>query len=177
MSIEAALISLFNSLPGPSEIEPIEERKARIVTISQAVALETPPYLIPLVSKTIWDESGRLRKDVHSGKKLGDFGRASCLGQLHSQRLVPKAEWRTLTGIDLESTRRCIRATTRLYSYLADRCGTLSWGTLADTWTRWAVAYGTGKGCSEKYWAGARPRAESAVRWKIILDNHVANQS
>jgi hypothetical protein len=147
------LAAIWLAMVPPDEIETPDARAARLAVIATAVELETRDALeAALVAETIQVESGRLRLDVHDGRRLGDEGRAICLGQVWRQTWLPRREWAALPGTDLDSTRRCVRAVVRVYR--SARCSTLE---------RQINAYATGS-CSRS-WSGAKARLHGA--WKL----------
>ncbi len=165
-AVAAWLIGIFTAQAAPAEAETPTERAARIAVIAHSIEAETrSAEEAALVARTVWEESAGLRRDVHSGRRKGDDGKATCLGQIHAQLMVPQAEWRTLAGIDAEATRRCVAATVRLYRTVSARCyrrGDWQQERLA----RMAAAYATGRTCSSSGWVGARARARGAIEWQ-----------
>lgn len=162
----AWLVGIFTAAqPTPSEAEAPADRARRIVTIANAIVAETRSHEeAALVARTLWEESGGLRRDVHDGRRKGDWGRAICLGQVHPQLRVPYKEWATLAGVDYAATRRCVAASVRLYRAMAERCDRKGDG--AETkLARRAAAYATGRTCEASGWVGARPRARHALVW------------
>jgi hypothetical protein len=111
----------------------------RVETIVKAIASEVKdPELAAAVLVKWHAESGGFRLSVHSGERLGDDGRAICLGQLHMSKDLLKADWLKLAGTDLESTRRCAAATANLLGKARRLC---------RDWGKAFSAYATGKGC------------------------------
>lgn len=106
----AAILSLGVAWTPPGETPPEsrDERRERLETVARAVELEVPTrQWRAVVIALLWHES-RFARDVHSGARMGDAGRAACLGQLHRLGL-PRDEWEALTGVGLPATRRCVR--------------------------------------------------------------------
>jgi hypothetical protein len=109
-TILAAILSLGVAWTPPGETPPESnsERRQRLETVARAVELEVPTrQWRAVVIALLWHES-RFARDVHSGARMGDAGRAACLGQLHRLGL-PRDEWEALTGVGLPATRRCVR--------------------------------------------------------------------
>lgn len=99
-----ALWAIALAFPRPVACpETLDAYTTRVATIVHAAALETrSPSEAAAVLVVFYAES-TFRLDIHSGEKLGDSGRARCLGQVH-----PHAkDWHLLAGTDLESTQRC----------------------------------------------------------------------
>lgn len=170
--LTAAVLAIILRLPGPWEQpgheEPAEERRARLTTIATAIGAESaePPEgwrwssreLAAALIATTYPESQRFHRDVHSGRRRGDRGKAACIGQVHAQPLVPRAEWRASMGTGLEATRVCIRATARVLGASA-RCVGPGRELDAAQVARIAAAYGTGKSCNPRLsFARARGR-------------------
>jgi hypothetical protein len=144
--------------PGKSP-ETVEQYQDRLKIITQAIAMEAQAQetwqwgtdALAAATLATWYEESRFALEVHNGSgrtRFGeDNGRARCFGQLHQTGFVPKQEWKTLTGTDLESTRRCARATMRVLSAQGARCK------MPKDLNVWSVArmfamYGTGRSCS-----------------------------
>jgi len=159
------LAGIFLAAPGPDEAELRSLRESRIETIATAISLETrSPEEAALVAATVWEESGRLRNDVQDGRRRGDKGKAICLGQVHAQRALPRAEWAATVGLDTASMRRCIAVVVRLYRVIGAKCDRRG-DALEERLARRAAAYATGKSCRPAAWKGARPRARRALAW------------
>jgi hypothetical protein len=115
--------------PGRNPETP-EQYRQRLTFMAEAIeeeslAADWPDHpledLVALVL-VVWHEESGLALDVHNGRRTNAGGRAVCLGQIMRHRLVPRAEWRQLTGADAAGTRRCAAATTRLLTYHARNC-------------------------------------------------------
>jgi hypothetical protein len=157
--LTTALLAAALSLPSPwyppgKAVETRAEYEARVATIAEAVATEVAEVrlrglgardLAFAVMTLMYNES-RFALDVHSGERLGDRGRASCLAQIHKSGLVPRDEWEVLTGVDLESTRRCARAAIRLLGAQYRRCAAGSPST-RQAIARAFAAYASGSSC------------------------------
>ncbi len=173
-AVAAWLIGIFQSLPAPAEAEPPAERAARIAVVAHTIAAETHGVReAALVAVTVWEESDSLRRSVHAGERRGDGGKATCLGQIHAQLAVRRAEWLTLHGTDAAATRRCIAATVRLYRLMGARCDRRG-DTAAERLARRAAAYATGRTCSADGWKGAWRRAWRAERWVRLAPGALA---
>jgi hypothetical protein len=183
MTLPEILLSIALGLPAPwyrpgHNPETVDEYRDRMEAISQAIAVEAEAAegwrwdATSLAAATLvtWYAESRFALEVHNGSGLSQFGedegRARCFGQLHATGLVPKPEWQTLTGVDLEATRRCARATMRVLTSTANRCG------MKETKpnSMWAVArmlaaYMSGKGCAPTKASTARAR-----RWSKVMD-------
>lgn len=182
MTLAEILLSIALSLPAPwyrpgHNPETVDEYRARLDSISQAIAIEAEATqgwrwdATSLAAATLvtWYAESKFALEVHNGSgrsRYGeDDGRARCFGQLHKTGYVPKAEWETLTGVDLESTRRCARATMRVLTAQGNRCGMK-----ANKPSMWAVArmvagYMTGRACEPTKASKARAR-----RWSKVMD-------
>ena len=172
MNLSAAILAAALSLPSPwRSPEPEDAYRARLETIATAVAIEaqaaTSVHALELAVAvlTIWAHESRFALDVHSGERTGDLGRARCLGQVHPSGIVPRREWLALTGTDLASTRRCARATVRVFAAQARRCVGTSIPLSAGAVARAFAGYGTGGSCAAAPWARKRART-----WGRLLD-------
>jgi len=125
--------------PGKNPETPLEYQK-RVDTIAAAIAaeVENDRQLAAAVLVKWHAESGGFNLAVHSGARLGDDGRAICLGQVHVSRALPKADWLQLAGTDLAATRRCAAVSARLLGNARRHCG---------SWPRAFSAYASGRGC------------------------------
>jgi hypothetical protein len=164
MILQNMLLAIAITLQGPwypesKRPETDQQRNDRLAIITQAIALEAEAQdnwqwgtdtLAAATLATFFAES-RFALEVHNGEgktRHGeDQGRAKCLGQLHATGYVPRSEWRTLAGTDLESTRRCARATMRVLAGQAKRCK------MPKELSVWSVArlfamYQSGKSCT-----------------------------
>lgn len=173
-----ALLATMLTLPPPwtqpGAEEPAEERRARLQTIAEAIAIETARRpegwrwermdLAALLLATTYEEGHRWSADVHSGRRTGDRGRARCLAQVHVSRLVSRAEWLASTGTDLEATRLCMRLATRVLA-AAGKCVSPGRALDAVQVARIVAAYGSGRDCNPK-----RPFARSRARlWTRLV--------
>ncbi len=146
--VAAALLGVWLALEphGTDAAEDPAERATRIGTIAAAVEAETADDIeAALVAATIEHEGEHLSRRVHEGRRLGDGGRAYCLGQVHAQRRLPPAELRRTVGTDYAATRRCVRAVVAAYRVVP--C------TIAGK----INAYATGRGCRAD-WSGSAER-------------------
>lgn len=168
--LAAALLAVALSFPKPwGSAEPDDAYRARLETISEAIAAETEPVkngryaVAAAVLVTFRFESG-FRFEVHSGALKGDRGRASCLSQ-QWQNGRTREEWEALAGTSLEATRRCARATVEGLLRAHRHCAR----NVRSVLDRAAVArafrlYGSGRDC--------RPTASSerrAAEWSRVL--------
>jgi hypothetical protein len=158
--LKAALLSAALSLPPPwyppgENPETLEQYRARVDVIASAISTEAnqaPGWgwgsrALAFAALTImYNESG-FALSVHTGEKLGDRGRASCLGQVHMSGMVPKHEWARLTGVDTESTRRCARATIRYLVAQHRGCKLHTRPLDLSNMARVFTAYATGGSC------------------------------
>ena len=125
--IFAAVLSLGSSFhPG----ETPEQYGDRLELIADAVASETTAAsgwqwsresLARAVVATFHAES-RFALPVHSGALRGDGGRSACLGQVQALGPVTRSAWRSAVGIDIQSTRACVRATIQHLTLHQVRC-------------------------------------------------------
>jgi hypothetical protein len=164
MILQNMLLAIALSLQSPwyapgKRPETVEQHQDRLKIITQAIAEEAAATeswkwgtdALAAATLATWYEESRFALEVHNGQgrtRFGeDDGRARCLGQLHQTGFVPKDEWKQLAGTDLESTRRCARATMRVLSAQGARCK------MPKELNVWSVArmfamYGTGRSCS-----------------------------
>jgi hypothetical protein len=119
------------------------------------------------VLATTYEESGRWRRDVHSGERTGDGGAARCLAQLHRHPTwAPREVWLRTTGTDLEATRVCVRGAVSVLEHYAAECVS-SWLAERDiegAFARIAAGYGSGRSCNPEPRPWARRRARLAMR-------------
>ena len=184
MTLTEALLSVALSLPAPwyapgKNPETPDQYRARVETIAKAVALEADAAdgwrwdSVSLAAATlvIWYGESRFALDVHNGSgrsRYGeDDGRARCFGQIHQTGLVPKAEWEKLAGVDLESTRRCARATMKVLSVQGRHCGMRTGKPNMWAVARMVAAYGSGKGCAPTKASTLRARRWSKLREQL----------
>ena len=182
MTLAEILLSIALSLPAPwyrpgHNPETSEEYRARLQSISEAISIEAEAAQgwrwdatsLAAATLVVWYAESKFALEVHNGSGRSRFGeddgRARCFGQLHQTGYVPKAEWETLTGVDLEATRRCARATMRVLTAQGNRCGMKE-----NEPNMWAVArmvagYMTGKACAPTKASTARAR-----RWSKVMD-------
>jgi hypothetical protein len=183
MTLPEILLSIALSLPAPwyppgKNPETVDGYRTRMEAISQAIAVEAEAAegwrwdatSLAAVTLVTWYAESRFALEVHNGSGQSRFGedqgRARCFGQLHQTGLVPKPEWQTLTGVDLEATRRCARATMRVLTSTGNRCG-MKENKPNNMWTvaRMLAAYMSGKGCAPTKASTARAR-----RWSKVMD-------
>ena len=144
----------------PASVDPAEtaeDRRARVEMIARSAAVASLEHADG--SGWRWRElaaavlvkqhaESRFALDVHSGARLGDRGKAACLGQLHQSRFLPASEWRALVGTDEDATLRCAQATARMLVAHARHCQV--WRGLRANWEIVAItfaSYGTGGQC------------------------------
>jgi hypothetical protein len=181
MNLAEILLTIALSLPSPwykpgTNPETSLEYRERMQTIATAIVLEAEASedwehdstSLAAATFVTWYAESRFALEVHNGSgksRFGeDAGQARCLGQLHKTGWVPKSVWQKLTGTDLESTRRCARATIKVLANQAKRCGMKKkpsmWGV-----ARMQAAYGHGMNCSPTKASTARAR-----RWTKLMD-------
>ena len=139
-----SLLALALSWPHPwyppgKNPETPEQYQERIGTIVQAVTMETQDRELATAVLVLTYQESRWRVDVHDGSKLGDHGRAACLGQIHVSWRVPKQDWEALTGTGLEATRRCVGTVAGLLGGYRRMCG---------SWEGAFSGYASGRGCT-----------------------------
>lgn len=183
MTLSEILLAIVLSLPAPwynagKNPETPSAYQSRLETIAKAIAIEAEAAenwrwdasSLAAATLVIWYGESRFALEVHNGSgksRYGeDDGKARCFGQLHQTGLVPRDEWQSLTGIDLEATRRCARATMRVLSVQGRRCGMQ-----VDKPSMWAVArmvsaYGSGK----KSCAPTKDSTARARRWAKVME-------
>ncbi len=153
--------------------ETTDDYQARLQTIAEAVALEVETANhaglgkrgLAAATLVTWYGETRFSYEVHAlGKSRWhqDYGRARCMGQIHANKLVPKEEWDQLVGADLESTRRCARATMRMLAANARYCSVR--GASQSGIARMFAAYGSGRGC-----AVTPSSKKRAKRWAMLM--------
>jgi hypothetical protein len=175
--LKAALLSVALSLPSPwyppgKNPETNEQYRARVGVIAEAVALEADAAAgwkwgtraLAVATLTLMYHESRFDLPVHSGDILGDHGRASCLGQIHVSGLVPKQEWLELTGVDVDSTRRCARATMRLLVAQYRSCGLHKQPLSMEGMASMFAKYATGTSCRPSGSSRAR-----ALEWQRFM--------
>ena len=184
MTLTQALLSIALSLPAPwyapgKNPETPEQYRGRLQTIATAIAAEAEAadgwrwdsLSLAAATMVIWYGESRFAVEVHDGSGLSrygeDDGRARCFGQIHQTGLVPKSEWEKLTGVDLDSTRRCARATMKVLSVQGRACGMRP--NKPNMWVvaRMVAAYGSGKGCAPTKASTRRARRWSQLRAKL----------
>jgi hypothetical protein len=138
VSLSAAILRAALSLappwyhPNETPPETPAEYRARVEVIASAVALEVVslptlrPAVLGAVALEIFHSETALDPRLHAGtehpRHHSDHGKARCLGQVWASGIVPAREWETLAGTDMESTRRCTRATLRVFLAQYRRC-------------------------------------------------------
>ena len=168
-----SLLALILRLHVPLDAPKTDELQ-RLSFIAYAIAKETeanpgalPPKVLAAATLSLfWGES-RLARGVHAGERTrwgSDLGRAKCLGQLHDTGVLEPGEWESLAGTDLESTRRCARATIRVLQRFARWC---RYDGTDESLARVYGAYGTGAGC--KTTVQARRRVKILRRFERAL--------
>lgn len=177
LTLKSVLISAALSLPPPwyppgENPETQTEYESRIERIAEAVAEETAQVrgwtwgrrALAMAVLTVMYNESRFAVAVHTGEQLGDRGRASCLGQIHVSGMVPREEWEKLTGDDIESTRRCARATIRMLVAHYRGCGLHKRGASVDGVARMFAAYGSGNSCTP-----TRSALSRAAFWNRLM--------
>jgi hypothetical protein len=182
MTLAEIILSIVLSLPAPwyspgRNPETADEYRDRMQTISDAIALEAEAAegwrwdatSLAAATLVVWYAESRFALEVHNGSRKSrygeDQGKARCFGQLHQTGYVPKPEWQSLTGVDLDATRRCARATMRVLTAQGNRCGMKE--NQPNMWAvaRLAAAYMSVKGCAPTKASTARAR-----RWSKVMD-------
>jgi hypothetical protein len=161
--------------PGENPEDP-EDYRARLAVLAEAVALEASDQKTAAIDRralaaatlTVWYGETRFAYEVHAlGKSRWsqDVGKARCLGQLHQSKLIPAEEWDHLVGDDLDSTRRCARATMRVLVAMSRYCsiGRANESSMAAVF----AAYGTGRGCELTTKSRSRARRWAALMRRI----------
>jgi hypothetical protein len=172
--LQELILSAALALPAPwyetgRNPETPDEYEARVGVIAKAVAIETEYHkregreglyaphgwrwgrksLAAAVLAHLYSES-RFAKEVHEGSVhpvwTQDDGQARCLAQLQATGLVSREEWLTVSGTDLESTRRCVALTVRVLATMQRYC--VRTNDLSDTAALVAMFSGlSGSGC------------------------------
>jgi hypothetical protein len=158
--------------PGQNPEHP-EDYQARLAVLAEAVSIEAleqktgaiGPRALAAATLTVWYGETRFAYEVHAlgtSRWNQDVGRARCLGQLHQSKLIPEEEWQALVGADLESTRRCARATMRVLIAMSRYCsiGSANETSMAQVFG----AYGSGRGCLVSTTSKSRAR-----RWSRMM--------
>ena len=153
---ENQLVEFLNSRPASAaDNETALQRQKRLRRIARAVvevaAEEQTRKWLPRTAATaavltIWYYESRFSRTVHAGGLTqwgSDRGKAKCMGQLHAGLWLPEAQWASLVGTDLESTKRCARATLTRFRMAAGACG-WRWGSAKG----WAGAFRNYAGAS-----------------------------
>lgn len=148
----ANIFHILVLLTRPTGGESVPEHHWRVGTIVQAVSDESRLHAwgwgrdaLVAMTLTIFQRETRLSRVVHAGgrgKYGSDEGRAKCLGQLHKNNRLTEDIWKTLGGIDYDSTRRCARWTMKMIIAQQKTCAQ---GPLNDATLRASFeAYGAG---------------------------------
>jgi hypothetical protein len=197
MALPEVLLAIVLSLPPPwhkpgANPESVDEYQARLETITQAIALEAEAaegwrwdkQSLAAATLVVWYNESTFALEVHNGSHSSrykeDNGRARCLGQLHQTGFVPKPEWLSLVGTDLEATRRCARATMRVLTAQGNRCGMRR--NQPGMWAvaRMYAAYASGNSCAPTKSSTARARGWSKVMEQLqtpaLLEASVGRQ-
>lgn len=144
-----AMVLLAAALSLPAPYGASEDRPERIATIATALDQEArsdgvwprEAYAY-LALVTMWNESRRFAKDVHTGARRGDRGKSVCLGQI-------KGGGSELAGTDLAATRRCVAEVLRHLQYHRKRCKVNAVTRLGAA--KISVGYGTGWSCDPHF--------------------------
>lgn len=189
MILAETLLAIMLSLPAPwyqpgKNPETPAEYRARLETISKAIAAEAEAAdewrwdttSLAAATLVVWYRESRFALEVHNGSGTSrygeDNGKARCFGQIHQTGLVPKEEWKQLTGVDLEATRRCARATMRVLTVQGRRCGMQENKPNMWSMARLLAAYGSGKSC-----APTKDSTSRARRWWQVLERMRASET
>lgn len=184
MSLQVYFLALWlRAFTAPWQVAPTtetpEQLDARLDRIHFAVAAEAAafarstlltPEQLAAATLVIWHGESRFGPIVHAGgvNEWGsDRGKARCLGQLHSSRLLPRAEWEQLGGTDTAATRRCARATMRVFNSMLWLCE----GDLTGAFS----AYATGRGCAHIELGRARARKMQLLSWRLVAAKRAAS--
>jgi hypothetical protein len=180
MNLTEILLAIALSLPTPwykpgKNPETSLEYRQRLETIATAIALEAQanedwqwdPTSLAAATFVTWYSESKFALEVHNGSgqsRFGeDAGQARCLGQLHRTGWVPRSDWQQLTGVDLEATRRCARATMKVLALQGKRCKMRN---KPNLWAmaRLEAAYGHGLNCAPTQASTSRAR-----RWAKLM--------
>lgn len=156
--------------PAPHWEESPEAFRERMTVVAQAieagVATTRTPYRRQMALALVvvfWGES-RFAPDVHNGSKLGDRGRAICLGQAHQGNDLDPDAWRGLAGVDLEATTRCATVSANRLKRAWRHCRSMD---PQGSWPEAMVLYGTGNTCDARRVAGNF--TERRLKWNTLL--------
>ena len=187
MALKEALLAVVVGLPAPwygqnRQPETDEQYRERVQIIAEAITLEAErskawPHGVAglaIATLTLWEAESSLSYDVHANTGNDpwgqDHGKARCLGQLHSSRLVPKEEWETLAGADLEATRRCANATMRVLRAQYRVCQKR--GAPGDPIANMYEIYANGRSCTPKARSLRRAR-----RYRQLMNQFYVEQN
>lgn len=155
--------------------ETYDQYAERLNTITSSIVTEVEEYpprhwnatelSATLLVLTYRESAWRL--DVHSGTRLGDRGKAACLAQVHSSRILPTNEWVSTMGTSEVSTRNCMLAALSYLVPAQRRCAPAPMPFGVEAVARALQGYGTGGPCKPQAWAYARARR--VVRTRIML--------
>lgn len=153
ISVPEVLTAMLSLMPGPSpawnETQEQYLARAQVVAESVVAASDGKRQRAMAILVVFWGES-RFSPLIHAGLKLGDGGKAICLGQ-HHQLTRTTEEWASLAGTDREATTRCARATGDALVRSWHYCRALS---EKFDYTEAFTLYGTGSTCrpTESKW-------------------------
>lgn len=170
MSLAVKLYTAALALPLPySAPECTTVRAERLAVIALAIDAETEradewapgwsrsDWAWAGFAKT-WAESGRFDVRVHDGRRRGDGGRSTCLGQIMNGGSK-------LVGVSLEQTRKCYHEVFRIMLLHRERCSVGPANT--HNVSRLFGAYGTGYTCrGDMRWAERRAWQWQRLRTK-----------
>lgn len=119
------MCSCLLSLPATKTPELPAEREVSLGVLAEALVEEAKTTDSAAAVLTVFWFESHLDQLVHAGvshpRWSSDRGRAACMGQLHRSKIV--RDWDSLSGTDLESTRRCVAATLRVLRSVSWACG------------------------------------------------------
>lgn len=163
---EIILTLALQLIAGPTygeydHLESVSQYYDRLDTIAEAIVIETSPEnrhhlwgwdqeSLAFAVLSTWYYESRFDLRVHEGSKhprySQDNGFAKCMGQIHIG-IVSKSEWYQLPGTDLESTRKCAKATIKVLSRWFYRCGYKNKKPNRGRMMSMFGGYKTGRGC------------------------------
>lgn len=181
--MSTVLALMLAQSPAWGETETYAERAERFEVIAAAAAIESAFHpegwrwsaltMTATLLATTYEEGWHWSLAVHSGKRLGDGGRARCLAQLHKHPTwVPGPMWKATTGVDLDATQLCFRGAARVLAHYSATCVSERQAAtdLEGSLARVVAGFGTGTSCSPTNRPWAVKRARRAVKWLRELE-------
>ncbi len=159
--IETILAILLSFAPHHSDAETPAERRARMTLVAVAVDFvaddavcegsalrkDCRPWwpgkkreLVAAILTIGWFES-RYAERIHSGKKLGDAGKAIGIWQVQANRHIRGAAWRAMGGTDYTSTVQAAYWATRIFSQAYRRCANRGKRGVQQAFSMYATGY------------------------------------